>query len=109
MTYSSENFSPAIAARSPSSRLGADRGPAFEVASRKAAAAVERARWTAGSLVETYAYWRSVWETTRQLSQLDDAALRDIGLHRSQIPSVARSLAQKKQRSATGRAQHRAG
>lgn len=109
MTYSSENFSPAIAARKPSSRLGADGGQAFAVASRKAAAAVERARWTAGSLVETYAYWRSVRETTRQLSLLDDAALRDIGLHRGQIPTVARRLALKKQRPATGRAQHRAG
>jgi len=109
MTYSSEKFSPAIEGRRPSSRLGADGGQAFEVASRKAAAAVERARCTAGSLVETYAYWRSVRETTRQLSQLDDAALRDIGLDRGQITSVARRLALNKHRPANGRAQRRAG
>ncbi|MGD1879458.1 MAG: DUF1127 domain-containing protein [Kiloniellaceae bacterium] len=109
MTYPSRNFYPAIEAHRSSAGLGADSVQAFEVASRKAAAAVERTRRAAGSLVQTYAYWRSVHETTRQLSCLDDTALRDIGLHRGQIPYVARCLALKKHPATTPRAQYRAG
>ena len=103
MTYPAENFYPAIEPRrsSPGTRSDADR--AFDVASRKAAAAIERTRLAAGSLVETYDHWRRVRETIRQLSLLDDAALRDIGLHRGQIPGVARDHALKTQREAVQR------
>jgi uncharacterized protein YjiS (DUF1127 family) len=101
VTYPIENFYPAIEPRRASNRLG--NGRAFEVASRKAAAAVERTRLTADFLAESYAYWRCVRETSRQLSVLDDVTLRDIGLHRSQIPHVARRLALAKQQAAMPR------
>ena len=103
MIYPTENFYPAIEPRRSASRLGNDCGRAFEAASRKAAAAIERTRLTADSLVETYTYWRRVRETTRQLSLLDDTTLRDIGLHRDQIPYVARRLALAKQQAAMPR------
>lgn len=103
MTYPIENFYPAIEPRRSSNRLGNDCGRAFEVASRKAAAVVERTRLTADFLAESYTYWRCVRETSRQLSVLDDATLRDIGLHRDQIPYVARRLALAKQQAAMPR------
>jgi uncharacterized protein YjiS (DUF1127 family) len=108
MTYPSENFYPAIEARRSSGGLGADCVEAFEAVSRRAAAAVERTRLTAGFLAESYTYWRCVRETSRQLSVLDDATLRDIGLHRSQIMHVARRLALKKLQPMTGRGGHSA-
>ena len=85
---------------------------AYEIVSRDWSSDVcssDLTRRAAGSLVQTYAYWRSVHETTRQLSCLDDTALRDIGLHRGQIPYVARCLALKKHPATTPRAQYRAG
>jgi uncharacterized protein YjiS (DUF1127 family) len=109
MTYPSENFYPAIEARKSSGGVMTDCVEAFEGVSRRAAAAVERTRLTAEYLAESYAYWRCMRETSRQLSGLDDATLRDIGLHRSQIMHVARRLALKKLRPVSGRGGRGAG
>lgn len=86
MTYPSDNFYPGFGAGT-SPRTGI-----FTPWLARLRAAVEDA-------LAELAYWRSVHETTRQLAQLDDAILRDIGLHRSHIALAARRMAQAKRAS----------
>ncbi len=41
------------------------------------------------SLIRGFAAWRRYRQAVQQLSELDDRALRDIGLNRAQIRQVA--------------------
>ncbi len=81
MTYPSENFYPGFEApRSSRGRIGLTRFTAVVV----------EAVSTAMAHYDTFRRERA---TIRQLSMLDDATLRDIGLNRGQIEAAARSAA----------------
>ena len=43
-------------------------------------------------LLETYKNWRLYRRTYRELSQLSSRDLSDLGIHRSQIPAIARQV-----------------
>jgi uncharacterized protein YjiS (DUF1127 family) len=43
-------------------------------------------------LLETYEKWRLYRRTCRELSQLSTRDLSDLGIHRSQIPAIARQV-----------------
>ena len=43
------------------------------------------------NIVRNYRNWRRYRETVKELSRLSNHELNDLGIHRSEIPSVARS------------------
>jgi len=43
------------------------------------------------NLIESYKNWRRYNETVRALSRLNSRELKDLGINRADIPSVARS------------------
>ena len=45
------------------------------------------------TFVATLSGWRRYRDAVRELSQLTDRELTDIGIHRDDIPSIARSAA----------------
>jgi uncharacterized protein YjiS (DUF1127 family) len=44
------------------------------------------------TLIQAFAAWRQYRAAVRQLADLDDRALRDIGVQRSQIESAVRGM-----------------
>jgi uncharacterized protein YjiS (DUF1127 family) len=81
MTYPAENFYPGFdVPRSPRRRTG------LIALATTLVDAVRKA-------VAHYNTFRRERATVRQLSMLDDATLRDIGLDRGQIPAAARAAA----------------
>jgi uncharacterized protein YjiS (DUF1127 family) len=48
----------------------------------------------ASKFVTTYRAWRKYRETFKELSQLSNRDLADVGISRSDIPSIARQAAQ---------------
>lgn len=71
--------------------FGAD--PLAESLSRAAFRAIEAVEAAVGAVIERLRADRRRRLTIRELSTLDDHNLHDIGLQRSQIPSVAHALA----------------
>lgn len=67
--------------------------PLAETLSRAAFRAVEAIEETVVTFIERLREGHRRRVTIRELSALDDYTLRDIGLHRSQISSVAHDLA----------------
>jgi uncharacterized protein YjiS (DUF1127 family) len=47
----------------------------------------------ANKLVSNYRAWRKYRETYKELMQLSSRDLADVGIHRSEIPSIARRSA----------------